>query len=147
MKRSCHAILLLAAACAPAFLPLLSGPARAEGDEDVFRFRAYPNMFIVMERGANMTATDVTVADVDGDGTGKRYDLALKVLFRVLNADGSQIGGHSTPPDQGSVAGYRSLIDLDDEFFLSQRVGFMYYDNAAHSNSAIPSPGGAPFQV
>ena len=147
MRRSFRMTLLLAAACAPVFLSLLPGPARAEGDEDVFRKRAYPNMFIVMERGQKMAETDVTVQDVDGNFQMNRYDLALKVLFRVLNADGSQIGGHSTPPDKNSVDNYSSLIDLDDEFFLLQRVGFMYFDNAVHSNSSVTSPGGAPFQI
>ncbi len=42
---------------------------------------------------------------------------------------------------------YSSLINLDDEFFLRQRVGFVYFDNAIHSNSFVTSPGGAPFQV
>jgi len=141
--------LLLAAACAPAFLAMSPLPARGAGDEDVFQFRAYPNMFIVLERGANMATNDIdnTVQDVDGNNTVNRYDLALKVLFRVLNADGSQIGGHSTPPDKNAVDNYSSLIDIDDEFFLSQRIGLMYFDNDVHSNSSVTSPGGAPFQM
>ena len=148
MRRSLRTTLLLAAACAPAFLAMSPCPSRGAGDEDVFQYRAYPNMFVVLERGANMTVNDnISASDVDGNGVVNRYDLALKVLFRVLNADGSQIGGHSTPPDRGSVASYRSLIDLDDEFFLSQRVGFASFDNAMHSNSSVTSPGGAPFQV
>jgi hypothetical protein len=140
--------LLLAAACAPAFLAMSPCPVRGAGDEDVFQYRAYPNMFVVLERGENMTVYDnVSVSDVDGNGVVNRYDLALKVLFRVLNADGSQIDGHSTPSGQGAVDTFRSLIDLDDEFFLSQRIGLMYFDNAIHSNSSVTSPGGAPFQV
>ncbi len=83
--------LLLAAVCAPAFLAMSPLPARGAGDEDVFQYRAYPNMFVVLERGANMTRNDVdnTVQDVDGNNAVNRYDLALKVLFRVLNADGA----------------------------------------------------------
>jgi hypothetical protein len=147
MRRFIRGTLWLLAALVPAFLALSQGTARGAGDEDVFRYRAYPNMLIVLERGASMTQTDVTVQDVDGNGAANRYDLALKVIFRVLNADGSQIGGHSTPPDNTSVASYSSLIDLDDELFLSQRVGLLYFDNAAHSSASVTSPGGAPFQV
>jgi hypothetical protein len=140
--------LLLAAACAAALLAMSPVPSRGAGDEDVFQYRAYPNMFVVLERGASMTVNDnISVSDVDGNSSVNRYDLALKVLFRVLNADGSQIGGHSTPPDRNLVDNYSSLIDIDDEFFLSQRVGFLSFDYAVHSNSSVTAPGGAPFQV
>lgn len=121
---------------------LFVGTARGS-DEDVFRYRAYPNLLIVLDRSADMSLNDnVSVQDIDGNGLANRYDLALKVLFRVLNADGSRIDNNSTPPDAGSVQTYRNtLITVDDELFLVQRIGVLYYDNAVHL------PIGPPFQV
>jgi len=140
---------IAAVVVAIAFTALL--PLTAFGsDEDVFTYRAYPNMFIVLERGANMgtTVDSAAVGDVDGDGKPTRYDLALKVLFRILNADGSLGPGQkSTPPDSGSVESFRSQINVEDEFYLSERTGLMYFDNTNRSNSLVSAPGGAPFQV
>jgi Tfp pilus tip-associated adhesin PilY1 len=66
----------------------------------------------------------------------------LKVVFRLLNADGNRYsGGYLTPPDWSSVSAYRSLITVDDELVMSQRIGVLYYDNAVHA------PTGPPFQV
>lgn len=115
-------------------------------DEDVFRYRAYPNMLIVLDRGAEMgvaaAADNITVMDIDNDGIATRYDLALKVLFRILNADGSRgPGGFMTPPYAASEPSYRSQLTVDDELYLSERIGLLYYDNAVHA------PYGPPFQV
>lgn len=140
---------IAAAVAAIAFTALL--PLTSFGsDEDVFTYRAYPNMLVVLERGANMAtlADSGAVGDVDGDGSMTRYDLALKVLFRILNANGSLgSNGKSTPPDSGSVASFRSLINVEDEIFLSERTGFMYFDNTNRSSSSIAAPSGAPFQL
>jgi hypothetical protein len=98
-----------------------------QGDEAVFQYRAYPNMLIVLDRSSDMNLVDnVTVGDVDGNGSGNRYDLALKVVFRLLNADGGRYGGgYLTPPDHSSVSAYRSLITVDDELVMSQRIGVL----------------------
>jgi len=124
---------------------LLPGTARGviQGDESVFQYRAYPNMLIVLDRSEDMLVSDnVSVGDVDGNGPSNRYDLALKVVFRLLNADGNRYsGGYLTPPNASSVPAYRSLITVDDELVMSQRIGVLYYDNAVHA------PTGPPFQV
>ena len=136
---------LLVACSAVAGMLLVPQAARGtiQGDEAVFQFRAYPNMLIVLDRSSDMAKFDnVSVADIDGNGSVNRYDLALKVVFRVLNADGNRFsGGFLTPPDASSVQAYRSLITVDDELYLSQRVGVLYHDNAVHASS------GPPFQV
>ena len=124
---------------------LVPGTARGviNGDEAVFQYRAYPNMLIVLDRSSDMAVNDnVSVGDIDHDGSNNRYDLALKVVFRLLNADGNRYsGGYLTPPDWSSVSAYRSLITVDDELVMSQRIGVLYYDNAVHA------PTGPPFQV
>ncbi|TFH32963.1 MAG: hypothetical protein E4G97_01715, partial [Deltaproteobacteria bacterium] len=136
---------LFAACTAMAVLFLVPGTARGviEGDEAVFQYRAYPNMLIVLDRSADMAVNDnVTVGDIDHNGSNNRYDLALKVVFRLLNADGNRYGsGFLTPPDWSSVSAYRSLITVDDELAMSQRIGVLYYDNVVHP------PTGPPFQV
>jgi Tfp pilus tip-associated adhesin PilY1 len=124
---------------------LSAGTALGAGtsDEDVFKYRAYPNLLIVLDRSSDMSVYDnVAVNDIDGNGVANRYDLALKVLFRILNADGSRTDNNSTPPNAASVESYgNSLITVDDELYLAQRIGLLYYDNAVHS------PTGPPFQV
>jgi hypothetical protein len=117
-----------------------------EGDEAVFQYRAYPNMLIVLDRSSDMAVSDnVSVGDVDGNGAQNRYDLALKIVFRLLNADGNRLDNTldntTTPPNASSVDAYRSLITVDDELYLSQRIGVLYYDNTVHL------PSGPPFQV
>lgn len=126
-----------------------------QGDEAVFQYRAYPNMLIVLDRSSDMALFDnVSVSDIDGNGSVNRYDLALKVFFRLLNADGSRYGGgYLTPPNAASVPAYRSLITVDDELYSSQRIGVLYYDNAVHHSSGPPlqvyapdrPPNAAPF--
>ena len=145
MRRIRKYIGLLVACTAMAAVLLVPETARGtiQGDEAVFQYRAYPNMLIVLDRSSDMAKFDnVSVGDVDGNGSLNRYDLALKVVFRLLNADGNRYsGGYLTPPDASSVPAYRSLITVDDELFLSQRVGVLYHDNAVHASS------GPPFQV
>ena len=131
----------LAVLIAMAALFLVPATARGviEGDEEVFQYRAYPNMLIVLDRSSDMALTDnVSVGDIDGDALATRYDLALKVVFRLLNADGTRSGNTTTPPNASSVPAYRSLITVDDELYLSQRIGVLYYDNTVHAPSAPP---------
>lgn len=136
---------LFVACTAMAAVFLVPGTARGviQGDEAVFQYRAYPNMLIVLDRSSDMAVFDnVSAGDIDGNGSVNRYDLALKVVFRLLNADGNRYsGGYLTPPNASSVPAYRSLITVDDELLMSQRIGVLYYDNAVHA------PYGPPFQV
>lgn len=135
---------LFVACTAIAAVFLVPGTAQGEinGDEAVFQYRAYPNMLIVLDHSSDMAVSDnVSAGDIDGNGTVNRYDLALKVVFRLLNADGNRLDNTTTPPNASSVPAYRSLITVDDELYLSQRIGVLYYDNVVHQ------PSGRPFQV
>lgn len=67
------------------------------------------------------------VPDLDGDGAGTRYDLALAVLFRLLNADGGRIDGFATPREADAAVRLRRLITVEDELLLSGRIGLMTY--------------------
>jgi Tfp pilus tip-associated adhesin PilY1 len=137
-KRTICAVLTAAS------LLLASGAARAASDEDVFRYRAYPNMLIVLNRSASMaTSLGISTLDLDGDTMSTRYDLALKALFRVLNADGTRNAtDNTTSPNSASEAySYRSFISVGDELYLGQRIGALWYDNTVHRSTV------APFQV
>lgn len=138
---------LLSICAAMAAVCLMPETARGtiEGDEAVFQYRAYPNMLIVLDRSFDMAVSDnVSVGDIDGNGEQNRYDLALKVVFRLLNADGSMKDNTTTPPNSAGVQAYRSLITVDDELYLSQRIGVLYYDNTVHAPSGLPFQAYAP---
>ncbi|HJX14364.1 MAG TPA: PilC/PilY family type IV pilus protein [Candidatus Deferrimicrobiaceae bacterium] len=132
-------VILIATSVLP--WPKTAWPA---SDEDVFRYRAYPNLLIVLNRSASMaTVLDNSSLDLDGDLRFTRYDLALKSLFRVLNADGNKDAsyGASAPDYAAAVSQFRSLITVEDELYLSQRIGVLWYDSAVHHSTP------APFQV
>ena len=134
----------ICAVLAAASVLLASGGAWAASDEDVFRYRAYPNMLIVLNRSASMaTSLDDSTLDLDDDTNYTRFDLALKVLFRVLNADGTRNASDNTtsPNSAADVPSYRSLISVGDELYLGQRIGALWVDNTVHRSTV------APFQV
>jgi Tfp pilus tip-associated adhesin PilY1 len=144
MKAHRHIPFAVIVALIAASILLGSGTAWPASDEDVFRYRAYPNLLIVLNRSASMaTVLDNSSLDLDGDLRFTRYDLALKSLFRVLNANGNKDAsyGTSAPDYAAAVSQFRSLITVEDELYLSQRIGVLWYDNAVHSSTA------APFQV
>jgi Tfp pilus tip-associated adhesin PilY1 len=86
---------------------------------------------------------DNSTLDLDGDTRYTRHDLALKALFRVLNADGTRNAtDNTTSPNYASeVFSYRSFISVGDELYLAQRIGALWYDNTVHRSTV------APFQV
>jgi Tfp pilus tip-associated adhesin PilY1 len=131
----------ICAVLAAASVLLASGGAWAASDEDVFRYRAYPNMLIVLNRSASMaTALDNSTLDLDGDTNYTRFDLALKALFRVLNADGTRNATDNTtsPNYAADVPSYRSFISVGDELYLAQRIGALWYDNTVHRSTVAP---------
>lgn len=144
MKSRTGANKTICAVLAAASVLLASGAARAASDEDVFRYRAYPNMLIVLNRSASMaTSLEGSTLDLDGDAKYTRFDLALKVLFRVLNADGTRNATDNTtsPNSASEVPSYRSFISAGDELYLGQRIGALWIDNTVHRSTV------APFQV
>lgn len=118
--------------------------ARAAAPEVACASRVPPNVLVVLSRGETMaTPAGSAVPDLDGDGARTRYDLALAVLFRLLNSDGGRIDGFATPREAGAVGRFRRLISVEDELFLSGRIGLISYGGAAP-----PGRGrSAPFQV
>lgn len=132
------ALLVLAALLAGA------APARGAGREVACASPVPANLLVVLNRSAGMGApAGSAVPDLDGDGARTKYDLALGVLFRLLNADGGRIGGDAIPPQAGAVPRFRSLITVKDELLLSARAGVLLLDG-----SAAPVRGlGAPFRV
>src|SRR5574341_745837 len=132
---------------------LFAGTVRGS-DEEVFYYRAYPNLLVILNRGSQMTVANDNVGDLDYDGGPTRYDLALKTVFRILNANGSEYSGHSTPDSysEATSGSFRGLIGVEDEIYLSQRIGLIYYDNQVHTSTEAPfqvtyrTPNQPPFQ-
>ena len=114
--------------------------ARAD-DSDIFRFRATPNVLIIVDDSGSMARTygGTDVGDLDGhtrsefSGTGtgatsltgpgasSRIDVAWRVLYQLLNADASVPSGLTTPyptlrshvsPDSSPSNGYKYNQDL-----------------------------------
>ena len=143
---------------------LLTTTARAD-DSDIFRFRATPNVLIIVDDSGSMARTygGTDVGDLDGhnrdefNGTGtgatsltgpgasSRIDVAWRVLYQLLNADGSVPSGLTTPyptlrthvsPDSSPSNGYKynQNITTADENSLKVRLGLMIYgDGGANS--------------
>jgi Tfp pilus tip-associated adhesin PilY1 len=124
----------LAAAGVLASCLLTAAPTGAD-DSDIFRFRATPNVLIIVDDSGSMARTygGSDVGDLDGQtrstfggtGTGatsltgpgasSRIDVAWRVLYQLLNADASVPSGLTTPyptlrshvsPDSSPSNGY-----------------------------------------
>ena len=139
----------LAAAGVLASFLLMTSTARAD-DSDIFRFRATPNVLIIVDDSGSMARTygGTEVGDLDGStratfgGTGtqtsSRIDVAWRVLYQLLNADGSVPSGLTSPfptlrshvsPDSSPSNGYNYNQNLTtaDENALKLRLGLMIY--------------------
>ena len=140
----------LAAAGMLASFLLTTTTARAD-DSDIFRFRATPNVLLILDDSGSMARTygGTEVGDLDGQtraafsGTGagvsSRIDVAWRVLYQLLNADASVPTGFTTPyPTQRSHVSPDSLTSSDgykynqnittaDENALKVRLGVMIY--------------------
>lgn len=131
---------------------LLGGgaPPSSADDSDIFRFRATPNVLLIVDDSGSMARTygGTEVGDLDGStraafgGTGtqtsSRVDVAYRVLYQLLNGDGSAPGGSLTSPfptQRGHVdnsAGttdesYNNNLTRADEDAVKLRLGLMIY--------------------
>lgn len=102
--------------------------------------RISPDALVVLNRGASMAVpAGDAVPDLDEDGTRSRYDLALSILFRLLNANGNRIDGLASPRNAKDIPRFRNLIDLEDELFLGARIAVLLY-----GSDIPPNPGYGP---
>jgi len=135
----------LAAAGALASCLLMAAPTGAD-DSDIFRFRATPNVLIIVDDSGSMGRTPggTNVGDLDGvtdsglaAGTSTRVDVAYRVLYQLLNGDGSAPGGSLPSPfptqrshvsSTGSAdESYNNNLTRSDEDAVKLRLGLMVY--------------------
>jgi len=151
----------LAAAGVLASCLLMTTTARAD-DSDIFRFRATPNVLIIVDGSGSMCRTSggTEVGDLDGKDrdfcvnatgtqTSSRTDVAYRVLYQLLNGDGSAPGGslpspfptqlsHVSGADAGS---YNNNLTRADEDAVKLRLGLMIYGTGTYGTySAIQVP-------
>lgn len=141
-RRSLAAAAILLAAAASGIVPG-AGIVPCAGYDRFPGTRLSPDVLIVLNRGASMSApAGDAVSDLDGNGTRSRYDLALSVLFRLLNANGNRIGGLASPRNAADVSRFRRLIDIEDELFLYARIGMLPYGGGAQPKPLERPPSG-----
>jgi len=139
----------IAAAGVLASFLLMTTTARAD-DSDIFRFRATPNVLIIVDDSGSMgrTSGGSNVGDLDGatdtsagltSGASSRVDVAYRVLYQLLNGDGSAPGGSlASPfptqrshvsPDGSGTDGEKYNLNLTraDEDAVKLRLGLMIY--------------------
>lgn len=148
--------LRLAAAGVLASCFLMTTTARAD-DSDIFRFRATPNVLIIVDGSGSMCRTygGTEVGDLDGQPrsfcssatgtqTSSRTDVAYRVLYQLLNGNGSPPGGLlSSPyptqrthilPDGSGTDGQKYNLNLTqaDEDAVKLRLGLMIYGQGSY---------------
>lgn len=142
IRRSRIAAAILLAAAAAGILPG-AGIVPCAGYDRFPGTRMSPDVLIVLNRGASMSApAGDAVSDLDGNGTRSRHDLALSVLFRLLNANGNRIEGLASPRNAADVSRFRRLIDIEDELFLHARIGVLPYGDGAQPKPLERPPSG-----
>src|SRR3990172_9346485 len=150
-----------------AFAVSLGGvpPPSFADDSDIFRFRATPNVLVIVDDSGSMARTygGTEVGDLDGQtraafgGTGtqtsSRVDVAYRVLYQLLNGNGSVPSGltssfptqrsHVSPDGSGTDGlKYNQNLTSADEDAVKLRLGLMIYG----PNITWPSSGSPTFQ-
>jgi hypothetical protein len=126
-----------------------ASPSSAD-DSDIFRFRATPNVLIIVDDSGSMARTygGTEVGDLDGQtraafgGTGtqtsSRVDVAYRVLYQLLNGDNTVPAGLASPyptqrshvsPVTAGTDGEKFNLNLTraDEDAVKLRLGLMIY--------------------
>lgn len=132
-------LFILAAAIVAGSLP---SPLYGD-DTDIFTVQSTPNVLLILDDTGSMTGNygGSVVGDLDGDGTANtRLDLAYRVLYQILNGDGSMISISGTNyeyptqrphvlPDYSETDAYLFNQNLNDadENALRMRIGLMIY--------------------
>jgi len=129
-----------------------ASPSSAD-DSDIFRFRATPNVLIIVDGSGSMCRTygGTEVGDLDGHPrsdcssatgtqTSSRTDVAYRVLYQLLNGDNTApvTGWPTYPVRRADVTpdaavtdnGYKYNLNLTraDEDAVKLRLGLMTYD-------------------
>ncbi len=125
-----------------------ASPSSAD-DSDIFRFRATPNVLIIVDDSGSMgrTSGGTNVGDLDGAtdtsagltaGASSRVDVAYRVLYQLLNGDNTVPVGLASPfptqrshvsPDGSGTDGlkYNQNLTRADEDAVKLRLGLMIY--------------------
>jgi hypothetical protein len=135
-------------------------PPSSADDSDIFRFRATPNVLVIVDDSGSMGRTPggTNVGDLDGvtdagltAGTSTRVDVAYRVLYQLLNGDNTVPVGLASPfptqrshvsPDGSGTDGlkYNQNLTRADEDAVKLRLGLMIYGpNVTWPGSGTPT--------